>query len=60
MSGSASRLHAVASTGGPEDGPVRIRAEITADGADSTPVEMAVARISMEPAVASASWRQAG
>ncbi|MEU2432527.1 MgtC/SapB family protein [Streptomyces sp. NPDC007861] len=57
LSGSAGRLHAVDSSGGPEDGQVRIRAEITADGADSTAVETAVARISMEPAVASASWR---
>ncbi|MGW7207501.1 MgtC/SapB family protein [Streptomyces sp. NPDC054837] len=57
LSGSASRLHAVASTGDGGDGTVRIRAEITSDGADSTPVESAVARISMEPAVISALWR---
>ncbi|MCT9083903.1 MgtC/SapB family protein [Streptomyces fulvoviolaceus] len=58
LSGSDSRLHAVASTGHGEDGQVRIRAEITSEGADSTPVESAVARISMEPAVISALWRQ--
>ncbi|WP_328841949.1 hypothetical protein [Streptomyces europaeiscabiei] len=51
-------MHAVAFTGDGEDGQVRIRAEITSDGADNTPVESAVARISMEPAVTSAAWRQ--
>ncbi|MCD7438940.1 MgtC/SapB family protein [Streptomyces lincolnensis] len=56
LSGSDSRLHAVTSTGQGESR-VRIRAEITSDGADSTPVESAVARISMEPAVVSAAWR---
>lgn len=56
--GSDGRLHAVASTSNEEDGQVRIRAEITSEGADSTPVESAVARISMEPAVISALWRQ--
>ncbi|WP_329263303.1 MgtC/SapB family protein [Streptomyces sp. NBC_01478] len=56
--GSASRLHAVASTSDGDDGQVLIRAEITSAGADSTPVESAVARISMEPAVVSALWRQ--
>ncbi|GEC10258.1 membrane protein [Streptomyces spinoverrucosus] len=59
LSGSSSRLHAVASTAVPEDGQVRLRAEITAEGPDSTPVETALARISMEPAVAFAWWRQA-
>ncbi|WP_417198751.1 hypothetical protein [Streptomyces stelliscabiei] len=54
----ASRLHAVAFTGDGEDGQVRIRAEITSDSADNTPVESTVARISMEPAVTSAAWRQ--
>ncbi|QQM45644.1 hypothetical protein [Streptomyces liliifuscus] len=58
LSGSDSRLHAVASTGVAGSGQVRIRAEITSDGADSTPVESAVARISVEPAVISALWRQ--
>nr|WP_203730851.1 MgtC/SapB family protein [Streptomyces sp. SID12501] len=58
LAGSASRLHAVAATADGEDGQVRIRAEITSDGADSTPVESAVARISMEPAVVSAAWRR--
>jgi putative Mg2+ transporter-C (MgtC) family protein len=58
LAGSDSRLHAVASTGDGDDGQVLIRAEITSAGADSTPVESAVARISMEPAVVSALWRQ--
>ncbi|WP_105967881.1 MgtC/SapB family protein [Streptomyces geranii] len=58
LAGSDSRLHAVASTGDRADGQVRIHAEITSDGADSTPVETAVARISMEPSVASAAWRR--
>lgn len=58
LAGSDSRLHAVASSGDREDGQVRIRAEITSEGADSTPVESAVARISMEPAVVSVLWRR--
>ncbi|WP_427919071.1 MgtC/SapB family protein [Streptomyces sp. cg40] len=57
LSGPDSRLHAVAASRGGADGQVRIRAEITSEGADSTQVESAVARISMEPAVVSALWR---
>ncbi|MFJ6567813.1 MgtC/SapB family protein [Streptomyces sp. NPDC091292] len=70
---SESRLHAVHSAGlADQDGQgcqsgqsgqsghgghVRIRAEITVQGTDSTTVESTVARISMEPSVVSASWR---
>ncbi|WP_329283606.1 MgtC/SapB family protein [Streptomyces sp. NBC_01451] len=58
LAGSDRRLHAVAATADGEDGQVRICAEIASDGADSAPVEIAVARISMEPAVVSAAWRR--
>ncbi|MEU2432446.1 MULTISPECIES: MgtC/SapB family protein [unclassified Streptomyces] len=62
LTGPESRLHAVQSAEADavegEAGLVRIRAEITAEGTDSTAVESAVARISMEPSVASAAWRQ--
>ncbi len=57
LADSESRLHAVASTGDGDDGQVLLRAAITSAGADSTPVESAVARIS-EPTVVSALWRQ--
>ncbi|MEV3856442.1 MgtC/SapB family protein [Streptomyces sp. NPDC050095] len=53
-----SRLHAVSSTRADGDAQVRLRAQITTNGASSTTVESAVARISMEPTVVSVSWWQ--